>query len=217
VAAPVLSYVPLAALAVILTVVAWNIAEFRHIRSILTSASAGDRTVLVVTFLLTVLVDLTVAIEVGVVLAAILFMHRMANAVEIETETHLIEEDKPDSAPRDHAVFDGRSNHRRSIVYRINGPFFFGATHKFSRALERLGEHPHAYILDLSGVPFIDSTAATALRSFIDQARGHGAEVVLVSVSPKLRHALRGFKIGRPEVRFMATVAAAMTATEKQR
>ena len=82
VAAPILSFVPLAALAAILAYVAWNIGEFAHIRQILTTAPIGDRAVLVITFLLTVLVDLTVAIEVGVVLAAFLFMHNMAETRE---------------------------------------------------------------------------------------------------------------------------------------
>jgi SulP family sulfate permease len=92
--------------------------------------------VLITTFLLTVLVDPTVAIQVGVVMAAILFMHRMANAVEIETDAHLIERDTPDSAPRDHAVFDGAADGHRFVVYRINGPFFLGATQKFLSVLD---------------------------------------------------------------------------------
>src|SRR5262249_53370446 len=83
---PLLSYIPLAALAAILVFVAWNIAELAHIRAILTRAAISDRIVLAVTFLGTLLVDLTFAIEAGVAISAIVFMHRMANAVEIEEE-----------------------------------------------------------------------------------------------------------------------------------
>lgn len=214
VAAPLLSYVPLAVLAAILTLVAWNISEFGHIRQIMTSATAGDRVVLATTFLLTVLVDLTVAIQVGVVMASILFMHRMANAVEIETETHLIETDAPDSAPRDHAVFDGSADGHRYVVYRINGPFFFGATQKFLSVLDRIGAAPKVYIFDFSGVPFIDSTGAAALRSFVRKARDRGADVVLTGVSPALRHALRKFDVRHPDVRFAASTEAAVARSE---
>ncbi len=214
VAAPLLSYIPLAALAAILAFVAWNIAEFDHIRAILTGATTGDRFVLLITFLLTVLVDLTVAIEVGVVLAALLFMHRMANAVEIETEAHLIEEDVPDSTPRSAETIDAARNHRRSVVYRINGPFFFGATQKFSSVLDSIGDAPDVYILDLSGVPFVDSTAAAALKSFVRHAQGQGAGIVLASATPRVRHMLRDFGIGHPDVRFSPDVSSAMASSE---
>lgn len=206
--ASLLAYLPLAALAAILAVVAWNIAEFGHIRRILTRAALGDRVVLATTFLLTVLVDLTTAIEVGVVLAALLFMHRMANAVEIETGATIIDEDRPDNAPRDHDVL-AAPDRPDVVVYRINGPFFFGATEKFSSTLNRLGQTPRRFILDLGGVPFIDSTATTALRSFIDSARSHRASVALVGAKPSIRRALAADGIDATTVTFAATVDAA--------
>lgn len=211
VGASLLSYVPLAALAAILAVVAWNIAEFGHIRRILTSASLGDRAVLVTVFLVTLLVDLTTAIELGVVMAALLFMHRMANAVEIEAGVPLIDEDRADSAPRDRDVLAPAST-SDVVVYRINGPFFFGATEKFSSTLNRLGQTPRLFVLDLAGVPFIDSTAATALHSFVDGARRHHAEVVLVGVKPAIKRAMAAHGISEETVRFAPSVAAATAA-----
>jgi SulP family sulfate permease len=209
VAAPVLSYVPLAVLAGILTIVAWNISEIAHIRQIMANATMGDRAVLIATFLLTVLVDLTVGIQVGVVLAAILFMHRMANAFEVQTETSFIEPDLSDSTPRDHAVFDGSADGKRFVVYRINGPFFFGATQKFLSVLDRIGVVPDTYIFDFSGVPFVDSTAATALKGFVEKARERNGNVILAGASPALRHTLRDFGIRFPDVRFSGSVEAA--------
>lgn len=203
VAAPVLSAIPLAALAAILTFVAWNIGEFAHIRTILTGAANGDRAVLVVTFFLTVLVDLTVAIEVGVALAALLFMHRMANTVNIEQA--IVAETESDEP----AFETGNGG---TVVYRINGPFFFGATQKLAAVLDRIGETPKTYILDLELVPFVDSTAAAMLRSFVSNAREGGTEVVLAGVAPDVRHTLRSFGIAPPLVRFAANVEAARAA-----
>ncbi len=212
VAAPILSFIPLAALAAILSFVAWNIAEFDSIRSILTTAPIGDRAVLVITFLLTVLVDLTVAIEVGVVLASFLFMHRMATVVEIDAETHIIERDLADDAPRDHAAFDGASDHRHTVVYRINGPFFFGATQKFASVLDRIGAPPAAYILDLGGVPFVDSTAVAALKTFIAKAKTHNSRIVLAGATPAVAQSLMTAGVKAPLVSFAASVAAAEAA-----
>lgn len=200
VAAPVLSYVPLAALAAILAFVAWNIGEFGHIRTIMMNASWGDRVVLIVTFVLTVLVNLTVAIEAGVGLAALLFMHRMANAVEIE-ERRLDAEDTATAA----AAAGGRA-----IVYRINGPFFFGATQKLAAVLERIGDTPQAYILDLGGVPLVDSTAVAMLEAFVAKARARKVSVIFASASPTVRATLSRFGIAPPNVRFSATVEAAI-------
>ncbi len=215
VAAPILSYIPLAALAAILAYVAWNIGEFGHIRTILGSAPMGDRAVLMTTFLLTVLVDLTAAIEVGIVLAAILFMHRMANAVAIETEHHLIEEDEPDSAPRDGAPYDASANGRRYVVYRISGPFFFGATQAFSSVLERIGSAPDVYILDLKAVPFVDASGAAAVHSFTRTAHGHGAKVVLAATSPSVRSSLERLGVRAPDIQYVESVETAIRSSEK--
>jgi SulP family sulfate permease len=202
VAAPILSYVPLAALAAILAFVAWNIGEFGHIRAIIVNASWGDRVVLVVTFALTVLVDLTVAIEAGVALAALMFMHRMANAVEIE-ERRL---DARDDARPDR-------EYRHTVVYRINGPFFFGATQKLASVLERIGEAPKAYVLDLGGVPLIDSTAVAMLESFVAKAAGRNATVVFAAATPAVRKTLANFGMSSPHVQFAVSVDGALAAS----
>jgi SulP family sulfate permease len=210
VAAPALSYIPLAALAAILTFLAWNIGEFAHIRTILVSATNGDRLVLVTTFLLTVLVDLTVAIEVGVALAALVFMHRMANAVEIEEQTF---DDQDDAAEK---AFDATS-HRRTIVYRINGPFFFGATQKLASVLDRIGEAPGAYVLDLGGVPLIDSTAVAMLKAFVAKSNAQGIDVILAAATPAVRRVFGRFGMAPPAVHFSESVDTAIARAEQKR
>ncbi len=199
IAAPVLSYVPLAALAAILAYVAWNISEIGHIKTIMRSASNGDRFVLAGTFLLTVFVDLTVGIQFGVVAAAIVFMHRMANVVRFEEST--LEDDE------DTEGFDQENN--RVIVYRINGPFFFGASQRFASILDRIGEAPRAYVLDMSDVPLIDSTAVSTLGGFIAKANGQQIEVILAGASPDVRRMLERFHVGGPMVRFAPSVEVA--------
>ncbi|HOV04163.1 MAG TPA: SulP family inorganic anion transporter [Kaistiaceae bacterium] len=210
VAAPLLAYVPLATLGAILLIVAWNIGEIDHIRRILAGTSQGDRVVMITTFLLTLLFDLTVAIEVGVVLAAFQFMHRMADAVEVQTQARIIEGDVADTAPRDHAIIDAEARGHDYVIYRINGPFFFGASQRVSGILEQIGTPPRAYILDFSAVPFVDSTAASALKSFVGKARQGGSRIIIANVRPDVRHSVKRLELKPPTVIFAASVEAAI-------
>ena len=181
--APWASYIPLAALGAVLTIVAWNMAEVRNFTHLM-SAPAGDRAVLLLTFLLTVFVDLSVAIQVGMVVAAFLFMHRMANAVELETHTELIRRDLDDfTEPRPDAL------ERNTLppgleVFRLDGPFFFGAAARFEEILARFGKRPRVIILRMGRVPLIDATGVAALEKFVGSSRRHGATVILSGVRP---------------------------------
>lgn len=206
---PVLAFVPLAALAAILLVVAWNISEVHHIRQIMTTASRGERAVLAGTFLLTVFVDLTIGIAFGVVAAAVLFMHQMAEAVEIETDDKLIAEDLPDerrTADPDPGTPDD------IVVYRINGPFFFGAAQRVQSVLDRIGEAPRGFVLDFTGVPFVDSTAAAALKGFVAKVRGQGASVVLAGARPSVAADLERIGLGGGAIRHADSVRTAIRA-----
>jgi SulP family sulfate permease len=206
VAAPALSYIPLAALAAILTVVAWNIAEVDHVGEILARSSWADRVLLLVTFGLTVFVDLTVAIEVGVVMAALVFVHRMAEAVEVETGVPLIERDRADAAEDEEAPAAPPG----VLVYRIDGPFFFGAAQRVTATLERIGEPPRLLIVDFSDVPFMDSTAATAMKSFAAKVDRRHTSLVFAGVRPHVRHALKSIGLKPPVARFAASVEHAL-------
>jgi SulP family sulfate permease len=192
--APLAAYVPLAALGAVLITVAWNMAEVKTFTHLL-SAPLGDRLVLVTTFLLTVLVDLTLAIQVGVVMAAFLFMHRMAGAVELETHTELIRRDLDDfTAPRPDAMERNRLP-PGAEVFRLDGPFFFGAAARFEEVLTRFGAHPKVIILRLGRVPLIDSSGVAALKKFVDASRARGATVILSGARPRVTAVLDRMKL----------------------
>jgi len=188
--APLTRYIPLASLAAVLMVVAWNMSEVEQFTHLM-GAPAGDRLVLLTTFFLTVLVDLTVAIEVGVVLAAVLFMHRMAEAVQQQTQQRLLVEDEDDFEPAAGGAYDRRRNLPPGVeTFELRGPFFFGVANLLGDVLDRIGQPPKLFVLVLREVPIIDATGIDALRSFADRCRRDGTRLVLVGLQPSAREAL---------------------------
>jgi SulP family sulfate permease len=181
--------IPMAVLASILVVVAWHMSEWRTFRDIL-QAPRSDVAVLLVTFVLTVIVDLTVAIQVGMVLAAFLFMKRMAEVTNVEVITGQLAD--PGEASRDTrgAVFH-RTVPTGVEVYEINGPFFFGAAGAFSHTVGQVAVLPKVLVVRLRHVPAMDATGLHALRRLIRRARQHGTLVVLSELQPQPREALR--------------------------
>lgn len=189
VAAPLAAYIPLAALAGVLAVVAWNMAEKSAFAAILRHSRA-DSVVLLTTFLLVVFEDLMVGIAVGVVLGSLIFMHRMANIVTVEAGMPgaVVDDDQASEAE-----LDANGNGRRkgdTFHYKITGPLFFGASTHVATVLERLGPYPERVVFDLSGVPFADSSAAVALKAVIDKALHHGATVEIRGAAPAIRKVL---------------------------
>lgn len=201
VAAPLASWIPLAVLAAILAIVAWNMSELHAVSHLLSNAGWGDRLVLITTLVLTVFFDLTLAIQVGVVLSAIQFMHNMAEAVEVEAhgDLGLIERDRSDAEGHrpayDPAIDDD------IVLYRIHGPFFFGAANRLSTTLSHIGRQPKFLVLDFDQVPLIDTTGATALKSVIEEAERDGTAIILAAMTRPVRRSLVRFGIKRPEVR----------------
>jgi len=167
VASRLIAYVPMTALAAILLVVAWGMSEFDRFRSVLPVAR-DERALLFLTFGLTVLVDLTVAIGVGVTLASLLFMARMS-----ETAGLMAEEDNLDDPAQREALPKGVE------VFRFAGPMFFGVAGEMLDVLRRSGRSPKTIVLRMEFVPYIDSSGARALESFVRQAHGNGARVLL--------------------------------------
>ena len=173
-------FIPLATLAAILVVVAFHMSEWRTFASEF-RAPKSDVAVLLATFLLTVLVDLTVAIEVGMVLAAFLFMRRMAEVTNIQVLTHEFID------PNDDFETDPNAIRRRVVpegvqVYEITGPFFFGAAEMFKDRVGRIAGKPKVLILRLRHVPAIDSTGLHALRDVVRRSRNEGTLVILSDV-----------------------------------
>jgi SulP family sulfate permease len=219
IAAPVASYIPLAALAAVLATVAWNMAERSQIALILRH-DRGEAAVLTATFLLTIFRDLTEGIAVGVTLGAILFMHRMAQLVQVTAHQQWIEEDVGDqSEPR---PFNGAGENNGDILaYRITGPFFFGAANTVAGVLDEIGARPKAFVLDLSAVPLADGAGAQALIGFAAKAQRAGAKVYIAAAAPQVAETLAAcgldetlvtYAPGMAEARSLARAAIAAAA-----
>jgi SulP family sulfate permease len=181
VAGKLLALVPMTALAAVLLMVAWGMSEYDRFIA-LARTDAGERGILLLTFLLTVFVDLTVAIGVGVTLAALLFMTRMSETAGLVT-----------------AEADEEPELRKQLpagveVFRFSGPLFFGVASEMIEALRRMGQRPRAIILRMEQVPYIDSSAANALATFTRQARHAGTEVWLVGLREQPAEFLRKFE-----------------------
>jgi sulfate permease, SulP family len=208
-AAPLVAYIPLAALGAVLLVVAWKMAEKSEFIA-LVRGSRADALVLLSTFLLTVFVDLSTGITVGVVLGAFLFLHRMAEAVEVASGDELIAEDKADENGERTAYDAEQATDTDVMVYRITGALFFGATTAVSTVLDRIGAPPKSFVLDFSNVPLIDVTAANALRGFVHKLARSGTDVYFAGTRPVVRRTLETTGFDDSTVRYTATAAAAL-------
>lgn len=181
--APLAAQVPLAALASILFVVAWNMSDARGFLQLLRRAPRADVLVLVVTFLLTVFADLVVAVNIGVVIATLHFLRRMAESVEVRaTPTDELKRELADAGvaalPRD------------VLVYAIEGPFFFAAAGSLERALASTHTDPAALVLRLRRVPFVDATGLQGLDLTIRDLQRRGVRVLLTEANPRVRNKL---------------------------
>ena len=184
-AADLMAYVPMAALAAILFVVAWGMSEYDRFVALLRMPN-GDRVILLLTFGLTIFVDLTVAIGVGVTLASLLFMARMSETVQLENGQ------TPD---RDAASAGEDPGQRDDLpkgveVFRISGPVFFGVAGELLDAMRKIGRTPEVVILRMRLVPMLDASGVTMIEEFIGQARLSGARVILSGVQRQPRQML---------------------------
>lgn len=184
--APLANSIPLASLAPVLVIVAWNMSEIDRFRHLMTGPW-GDRIVLLLTFGLTVAVDLTVAIEVGVVLAAILFMHRMTEVVAIGTEGQsIIEEDEDDFGGAPRSAYTQRADLPPGVeVFQMRGPLFFGVASRISDVIERIAGSPRVFILRMREVPMIDATGASKMAEFVTKCHRHGTALIISGLQPQ--------------------------------
>jgi SulP family sulfate permease len=172
--APLAAHIPLAALAAILFYVAWNMSDVHRFLHVLRTSPRPDIVVLVLTFLLTVITDLVVAVNVGVVLASLLFMRRMAQSVSIE----------------ERAGTDGVLLPADTIVYSIDGPFFFGAAENLEKTLRRSQSHVGTIVIRLGRVPFMDTTGLRSMEEIVADFQRSGTRVVLCEVRANVREKL---------------------------
>lgn len=183
--APLAAHVPLAVLAAILFVVAWNMADVKHLRRTLRRAPRADTVVLLVTFGLTVFADLVVAVNIGVILATLQFLRRMAASVEV----------RPASAAElaSEASGLGLSALPEGLrVLRMEGPFFFAAVEHLERALDSThGEAPRTLLLHLGWVPFVDLTGLASLEDAIRGLKDRGIRVLLAGANARVQRKLK--------------------------
>jgi len=208
----IMAFVPLATLAAILFIVAWGMSEigrFIHIFRL----SRTDRAVMLLTFLLTVLVDLTAAIGVGVTLACLLFMKHMSEAVEIKSEWRksgiLYDENAEDETQR-HNLPKGVE------VFQITGPFFFGVAGELVDTLKAIGRIPKVLILRMRLVPYLDATGKSELESVIKQCGNNGTQIILSGLQSQPLQMLKNAHIedGKAHVIFASNYEAALKEAE---
>lgn len=182
-AAPVAGRIPLACLAGILVVVAYNMSEWRSFISVL-KGNRYDATVLLVTFFITVVFDLVLAIEVGVVLAALLFMKRMSDITDLRPVLS--------AGGGEESLFDEelRSLPRHVLLFEISGPLFFGAAQKFQDILAEINDRHTVVVLRMRHVPLIDATGLHRLKDIIKHLKTHGRQVYLTDVDQRVMEEL---------------------------
>lgn len=202
VAAPLASYIPLAALAGVLAVVCWNMFEKQAFATLL-RASRGDALVLMATFLLVIFRDLTEGIVVGFVLGSILFIDRMAKSIAVEADQPLVQEDVADST---NAYDASEATDADTVVYRISGAFFFGAASTVGTVLDRIADQRRNFILDCSAVPFFDSTAANVIEGAAHKAKRAGVRFIISGAAPQIRRMLITHGVKRPLVTYAASI-----------
>ncbi len=193
---PLIGKVPLATLSAILILVAWNMAEIKHFKEILKTPK-GDIAVLLVTFLLTVLVDLNFAIQVGISLASILFINSMMKSVKIKSHNDNEENDDPDSITKKIVPLDVE-------VYEVQGPLFFGIVENFIDTFLNSNKSTKVFILRLRYVPMIDAAGLHAIEIVYDALREKNSHLVLSGVNKKLDRYLKSthldLKIGKENI-----------------
>ena len=183
---PLAQYIPMACLAGVLVVVSYNMSEWRTFRALLRNPKS-DITVLLITFFLTVIFDLTIAIEVGLVIACLLFMRRVAETTEISVITDEINPNQElDIAVNEESLMVPKGVE----VYEINGPYFFGIANKFEEQMVQLGDRPKVRIIRMRKVPFIDSTGIHNLTNLCKMSKKERITIVLSGVNEKVHHVL---------------------------
>ncbi len=183
---PLAAYIPMACLAGVLVVVSYNMSGWRTFWQ-LRKNPKSDVIVLCMTFLLTVVFDLTVAIEVGLLVACLLFMRRMAETTQIKVIADEIDpnEDTDAQLHEEHLLIpDGVE------VYEINGPYFFGIANKFEELMTALEDHPKVRVIRMRKVPFIDSTGIHNLQNLCEMSHREGTHIVLSGVTPNVYNVL---------------------------
>jgi SulP family sulfate permease len=183
---PLTRHIPMSCLAGVLIIVAFNMSEWRTFRSLLKNPKS-DVSVLLVTFFLTVIFDLTIAIEIGLLIAMFLFMRRVMETTSVSVTRDFIDLSNEGEAMREEEKL---VIPKGVEVYEIDGPFFFGIANKFDGVMQSLGDKPEVRIIRMRKVPFMDSTGLHNLESLLRLSQAEGIHIILSGVNPKVRGVL---------------------------
>ncbi len=184
---PLTKHIPMACLAGVLIIVSYNMSQWRTFRSLMKNPKS-DVSVLIVTFLLTVIFDLTIAIEIGLLIAMFLFMKRVAETTAVSVTTDRI--DLSDEGEIHHE--EEKLNLPQGVeVYEIDGPFFFGIANKFDDIMNRMGDKPRIRIIRMRKVPFMDSTGLHNLESLVRLSQSEHIHIILSGVNDRVRSVLQ--------------------------
>ena len=181
--APLAGHIPLCALSAILFVVAYNMSELHRFSHMVSTAPKSDVAVLLITFLLTVFGDLVIAVNIGVLLACLLFMKRMSETVVVEEQAH-----ESLVAETGNTDFKLPPN---TVIFSIEGPFFFGTAQHLESALESAHKHADILVLRLGKVPIIDATGMQSLEDLLDACKRHSTRLVLCEARPNVLKKLK--------------------------
>lgn len=185
---PLAKYIPMACLAGVLVVVSYGMSGWRSFLAVMKNPKS-DITVLLITFFLTIIFDLTIAIEVGLIIACLLFMKRMSETTDVKAITEEIDpnlESEFSTGNLEHLIIP-----KGVEVYEINGPYFFGAGNKFEEIMASFGDRPQVRIIRMRKVPFVDSTGIHNLTSLCEMSQKEGIQVVLSGVREKVNAQLK--------------------------
>lgn len=188
--APLASKIPLAALAGVLVFVAWNMMEVGHFLDIL-KGPKGDALVLLLTFLLTVFISLTVAVQVGVLLAAIIFLKRMTDKTSVAICQMLVRENQEETPEPPFAEKINYEVPKDVVVFEIKGPFFYSVADLLDEALSRLPSSPRAFLLRIDNMPLIDATGLRALKTFATKCKEKGISFLIAGISSEIHELFR--------------------------
>ena len=186
---PLAQYIPMACLAGVLVVVAYGMSGWRSFLAMVRRNPKSDVTVLLLTFFLTIIFDLTIAIEFGLICACLLFMRRMAETTEVHAVLNEI--DLNEDADMERGNLEHLTIPQGVEVYEINGPYFFGAGTRFEDIMARYGSRPRVRVIRMRKVPFIDSTGLHNLENMCRMSQKEGVTVVLSGVNPKVEAVLK--------------------------
>lgn len=183
--------IPLATLAAILVIVAWNMSEFHHFKAIALKSERNDAIVLLMTFLLTVLIDLNTGVQTGIMLAGLLFIKRMIDVTDIQNrkdgQSISFEDEDEEVEGKDPDALSSRVVPQGVEVYEINGPFFFGVADRLKNIINIVQNPPKVFILRMRHVPMIDATGLHALEEFFDSCKTSDTILVLSGVNKKIQ------------------------------